>query len=43
MELNLGRYLNDWEVERVANLLKDIEGFIGTSTETDKLGIGIET
>lgn len=38
MELNFGIYLNHKEVKRVANLPKDIEDFIGTSTESEKLG-----
>lgn len=35
--LNFRRHLNDWKVERVASLLKEVEIFSGTTMEPDRL------
>uniref|UniRef100_A0A0V0I3T7 Putative ovule protein n=1 Tax=Solanum chacoense TaxID=4108 RepID=A0A0V0I3T7_SOLCH len=35
--LNFRRHLNDWEVERVVDLLKEVDTFGGTIMEPDRL------
>ena len=36
-DLNFRRQLNDWEVERVVDLLKEVDTFRGTIMEPDRL------
>ena len=35
--LTFRRYLNDWEVKRVANMLNVLEVFTGTTSNSDSL------